>query len=73
MPDITFDSLSELAIIRRSGIIESRHFGSLIGFTSDGSVALELGATDEDVLPRSTVKPLQAMACLIAGADLSGP
>jgi len=73
MSDLTAGTLSELAVVRRSGMIESRHFGSLLAFASDGSVAFELGTPDVEVLPRSTVKPLQAMACLIAGADLSGP
>jgi L-asparaginase II len=73
MSDLTAGTLSELAIIRRSGMIESRHFGSILAFAADGSVALELGAPDVEVLPRSTVKPLQAMACLVAGAELSGP
>ena len=73
MSDLTAGTLSELAIIRRSGMIESRHFGSLLAFAADGTVALELGTPDVEVLPRSTVKPLQAMACLEAGADLSGP
>lgn len=33
---------------------------------------LELGAPDAAILPRSTVKPLQALACLTAGAPLAG-
>src|SRR5664279_327165 len=73
MSDFTAGALSELAIVRRSGMIESRHFGSLLAFNPDGTVALELGSPDVEVLPRSTVKPLQAMACVIAGAELSGP
>jgi L-asparaginase II len=60
----------ELAVVVRSGIIESRHFGSLMAIASDGSTALTLGQVDEDVLPRSTYKPLQALAVLEAGLDL---
>ncbi len=73
MPDFTADALAELAVVWRSGMIESRHFGSLVAFDSDGAVALELGSPDSVILPRSTVKPLQAMACLAAGAELTGP
>ncbi|WP_225235993.1 asparaginase [Klenkia terrae] len=40
---------------------------------ADGSTVLELGDPDAVVLPRSTTKPLQALACLEAGAPLSGP
>ena len=65
--------LAELAVVRRSGLIESRHFGSLLAIDSLGRTALELGETNAVILPRSTVKPLQALACLTAGATLTGP
>ncbi|WP_369140930.1 asparaginase [Modestobacter versicolor] len=67
------DALAELAVVRRSGLVESRHLGSLIALDADGSVALALGDVDATVLPRSTTKPLQALACLTAGAPLEGP
>jgi L-asparaginase II len=65
--------LAELAVVRRSGLIESRHFGSLVALDPEGRALLELGDPDAVVLPRSTVKPLQALGCLTAGAELSGP
>ena len=65
--------LAELAVVVRSGLVESRHLGSLVALAADGSVALELGDPDAVVLPRSTTKPLQALACLEAGAPLAGP
>ncbi|HUN36101.1 MAG TPA: asparaginase [Trebonia sp.] len=65
--------LPELAAVRRNGVIESRHFGSLIALGSDGQVAVSLGDPDGLVLPRSTVKPAQALAALTAGAPLAGP
>lgn len=65
--------LAELAAVRRSGLIESRHFGSLVALDPAGATLLELGDPDAVVLPRSTVKPLQALACLTAGAPLAGP
>jgi L-asparaginase II len=71
MSDTPIDALAELAVIRRSGMLESRHYGSLLAFDANGTVALELGSPDDAILPRSTVKPLQAMACLAAGAELS--
>jgi L-asparaginase II len=64
--------LAELAIVRRSGVTESRHFGSLLALRSDGTVAASLGDPDALILPRSTVKPAQALACLTAGAPLGG-
>ena len=64
-------ALAELAVVRRSGVIESRHYGSLLALRRDGSVAVTLGDPDAVILPRSTVKPIQAVSCLIAGAQLS--
>ncbi|MFF1571605.1 asparaginase [Leifsonia sp. NPDC058292] len=65
--------LAELAAVTRSGLVESRHFGSLVAVDPSGATLLELGTPDAVVLPRSTVKPLQALACLTAGAPLAGP
>lgn len=70
-PHETTHELAELAVVRRSGVIESRHFGSLVALYSDGSIAVSLGNPDAAILPRSTVKPLQALACLAAGAPLA--
>ncbi|MCR2801579.1 asparaginase [Microbacterium sp. zg-Y818] len=62
----------ELAVVERSGFIESRHTGSAVVLSPDGSVRTALGDIDSPVLPRSTLKPLQALGCLTAGADLDG-
>ena len=45
--------LAELAAVRRSGLIESRHFGSLVALDPDGGILLELGDPEAVVLPRS--------------------
>ena len=66
-------ALAELAVVRRSGLIESRHFGSLVALDPSGAPLIELGDPDAVVLPRTTVKPLQALGCLTAGASLAGP
>lgn len=64
--------LAELAVIVRSGVRESRHFGWLVALDADGTVVAQLGQSASDqVLPRSTTKPLQALACLVAGAELN--
>lgn len=62
----------ELAVVERSGFVESRHIGSAIVLSPDGVVAEELGDTSTPILPRSSLKPLQALACLTAGAPLEG-
>lgn len=62
----------ELAVVERSGFIESRHAGSAIVLSPDGDVVTRLGNPDALILPRSSLKPLQAVACVTAGAELAG-
>lgn len=62
-----------LAEIVRSDFVEGHHHGSLVRLDRDGSLSWSLGATDESMLPRSCLKPLQAVAMLRAGLDLDGP
>ncbi|GAA4688452.1 MULTISPECIES: asparaginase [Kocuria] len=62
----------DLAEVERSGFVESRHRGSAVVLAPDGSVALSLGAPDELIFPRSTLKPFQAIASMKAGAPLRG-
>lgn len=63
----------ELAVIERSGFIESRHAGSAIVLGPDGNAARSLGATNSPILPRSSMKPFQAMAVMGAHVELDGP
>ncbi|MFI1384108.1 asparaginase [Embleya sp. NPDC020886] len=63
---------AELAEVVRSGFVESRHFGSLVALAPDGRPVIELGDPNEPVIPRSSAKPFQALACLRAGAPLVG-
>lgn len=62
----------ELAVVERSGFVESRHAGSAIVLDPDGVAVRTLGDVDTPILPRSSLKPLQALACLTAGAPLEG-
>ncbi|MFG3705187.1 asparaginase [Micromonospora sp. NPDC047670] len=62
---------AELARVTRSGFVESRHLGSVVVLDPSGAVALRAGVPDEPVLPRSTLKPAQALACLTA-VDAAG-
>lgn len=62
----------ELAVVERSGFVESRHAGSAIVLDPDGVAIRTLGDVDTPILPRSSLKPLQALACLTAGAPLEG-
>jgi L-asparaginase II len=60
----------ELAEVVRSGFVESRHFGLAVALDPDGKHVFAAGDVDSVVLPRSTAKPLQAVGCVVAGAEL---
>lgn len=62
----------ELAVVERSGFVESRHAGIAVVLSPDGEVLARHGNTDALILPRSSLKPLQAIACITAGASLEG-
>ncbi|HEX5730275.1 asparaginase [Microbacterium sp.] len=64
------DDAVELAVVERSGFVESRHTGSAIVLDADGTAVAALGDTATPILPRSSLKPVQALACLTAGAPL---
>jgi L-asparaginase II len=61
-----------LAEVVRNDFVESVHLGSIAGLAPDGTLAYARGDVAATILPRSAVKPFQAMACLVAGAPLSG-
>ena len=56
-----------LVDVVRSGYLESTHTGSVVALRPDGSRALSVGDPDRPVFPRSSNKPLQAVALLEAG------
>lgn len=61
----------ELAVVERNGFVESRHHGVAVVLAADGTEKLALGEVTAAFLPRSSMKPLQALACLSAGAELA--
>ncbi|SDS37785.1 L-asparaginase II [Microterricola viridarii] len=62
----------ELAVVERSGFVESRHAGSAVVLAPDGSVLRSLGDPSAPVFPRSTLKPFQAIAAMTSGVTLRG-
>ena len=68
----TVDSAVELAVIERSGFVESRHIGSAVVLAADGTVVIELGDVNAPIFARSTLKPLQALASMQSGVPLRG-
>ena len=61
-----------VAEVVRNGFVEGRHHGSVVLLDRDGSVTWSVGAADAPMLPRSCLKPLQAVAMLRCGLDLDG-
>jgi L-asparaginase II len=59
-----------VAQVTRGGVVESVHRASIAITAPDGSLAHGWGATDDPVFPRSSNKPIQAVAMLRAGLQL---
>ena len=72
MHPLAVDGCVELAAIDRNGLIESRHVGAFVVINAAGEILESGGDVDATIFPRSTLKPLQAVALLRAGADLEG-
>ncbi|HBW20690.1 MAG TPA: asparaginase [Actinobacteria bacterium] len=61
-----------LAEVVRCGFTESRHRGCLAALAADGSLQLSAGQADVPMFPRSSNKPLQAVAMIRSGLGLDG-
>jgi len=61
-----------LARVVRSGFVESVHHGTAVAVDPDGDVVVVAGSPQSPVFPRSSNKPLQAVAMLRAGLQLDG-
>ena len=59
-----------VAQVIRGGMVESAHRGSIAVTAPDGSLAHTWGAVHDPVFPRSSNKPIQAVAMLRAGLTL---
>jgi L-asparaginase II len=62
--------LPVVAEIVRSGFVEGHHYGSIVALAADGSLDWSVGEVDAPVLPRSSNKPIQALAMVELGLDL---
>ena len=63
----------QLAVVERSGFIESRHAGIAIVLAPDGTVLRSLGKTDALIFPRSSLKPFLGAFTLFAVAVVMLP
>ncbi|MEG3614615.1 asparaginase [Isoptericola haloaureus] len=59
-----------LAEVVRGDLVESVHLGHLVVLDPDGAVVLAAGDPDVEIWPRSSLKPVQALAMLRAGLEL---
>lgn len=68
-----FDGAFEpIAYATRSGYDESLYHGAAVALAGDGTTIASVGDPDVAVYPRSSLKPLQAMAMTECGLDLPG-
>jgi L-asparaginase II len=71
-PALDLPGTVELARVVRSGMVESRHVGAAVVVDAGGTITRSLGDSSALIYPRSTLKPLQAVAVLRSGAPLEG-
>lgn len=64
------DVFVPVAMTTRSELPESVHFGAVVALQADGSVAFSAGDPSVVIYPRSSNKPLQAVAMVRAGLSL---
>ncbi|NYH53873.1 L-asparaginase II [Nocardiopsis arvandica] len=72
MPQSPLPEYVPLAEVVRSGMLESVHYGAVVGLSPDGRIAYARGPVHQPMFPRSSAKPFQALAMLRAGASLEG-
>ncbi|GGB80995.1 asparaginase [Knoellia flava TL1] len=65
------DAAPVLAHAIRGGVVESAHRASVAVTAPDGSVELELGSASDPIFPRSSNKPVQALAMVRHGLDVA--
>jgi L-asparaginase II len=66
------DGAGVLAEVVRGDLVESVHLGHLVALDPDGTQVLAVGAPDVTFFPRSSLKPVQAVAMVRAGLALDG-
>ena len=64
------DAAPVLVHVTRGGFVESAHRATLVATDAAGGTPLRHGRVDDPVLPRSSLKPIQALAMVRLGLDL---
>ncbi len=71
LPLVSLEDAPVVAHVVRSGFVESVHRGLAAVTAPDGSLERSVGDPRTPIFPRSSLKPLQAVASLRAGAPLA--
>lgn len=70
LPSAALDEAPVLVHVTRGGLVESAHHGRVAGVDGTGATVLARGDVTAPVYPRSTLKPVQALAMVRHGLDL---
>lgn len=70
MSGVRASQFAPLAIVSRSGVDESIHFGALVALNAAGDIEFAVGDPHVQVYPRSSTKPFQAVAMVRSGLRL---
>lgn len=70
MTGVDASQFEPLAIVSRSGVDESVHFGALVALNQSGDVSFSVGDPNVEIYPRSSTKPFQALAMVRSGLAL---
>jgi len=62
---------ARLVEVERSGVVESVHTGHVVVLDAEGRIRFSAGQPEQVVFARSSLKPVQAVGMLTAGARLS--
>lgn len=70
MSGVEPSQFAPVAVIDRNGVDESIHFGAVVCLDRGGDIAFSIGDPKVLVYPRSSTKPLQALAMVRSGLTL---
>lgn len=70
MTGVRAEQFVPVAVIDRNGVDESIHFGAVVCLGPSGDIEFSLGDPTVQVWPRSSTKPVQALAMVRAGLSL---
>lgn len=70
MSGVEASQFAPVAVIDRNGVDESIHFGAVVCLDRSGDIAFSVGDPKVLVYPRSSTKPLQALAMVRSGLTL---